>query len=129
MLVSWLGWSAFGAFLGMFLAWLWASGSIYRATRYQDKEVPDWMKSIYGGFKKEPIFSPSRAHIPAWIMSAAGLFVSLFFYHYAFWSEVIQFKGTTLLVELSFPTFLLATWGGLIWWLQRFLRKRPRRIA
>ena len=133
--MQWLIWSCIGVLFALLPIWWCFAGRLSYAILYKKRKVPPWMFKIAGGkietgetHLKRGIFLMRHAYIPSRILSIFFVFGPIILYHYRYWD--ILSRGTTfnqvIILETSFPLFLLLTWLIPIYFIERYFRRLER---
>ncbi len=128
-LIAWLELSGIGILFGLFPAWFSCGGMIYRAVVLQHKNVPSWLCDIassdlrtdrrYRGLLPKRYIS-----LVPWIISTIWVIACLVGQQYL--ALVDYARGNIaeiIVINTSFPVFLVLTWLLPAYFLRRYLQK------
>jgi hypothetical protein len=119
---AWFVMSGVGIITGFFPALFWCSALVINSAVREGKNVPDWLRQCAVGYSG---LLPKASWIPInKIISILLILVFLIGYHYvALVDYATGSLARILVIETSFPVFLLVTWLMPAKFLKRFLDK------
>jgi hypothetical protein len=129
---TWLIFSGIGILFGIIPFYVLFVDLVSRSVTVEKRKVPSWIISTAFSDPDQPkwnmgTYTEGSAHRALWIFSTVLIIACLAGYHYLAASDFKKGDVAEIVVlETSFPVFLILTWMMPIYFAKQYLRKFPK---